>query len=86
MFRGALESIIQLSEWPSELNAICAMRAMLFLSDNLIGKVENRGTEPILQTQHMHFVLICKPLHMYTSKQCNCKNCNNLDTKTKWQT
>ena len=52
MFWGASESIIQSSERPSELDAICAMRAMLFLSDNLIGKVENGGTEPIPQTQH----------------------------------
>ena len=70
---GASESIIQSLEWPSELDTICAMRAMLFLSDNLISKVENGGTEPIPQTQHMHFVLICKPLHMHMSKQCCCK-------------
>jgi len=55
---GASESIIQLSERPSELDAICAMRAMLFLSDNLIGKVENGGTEPIPQTQHMQVLQV----------------------------
>jgi len=64
MFWGALESIIQSSEWPLELDMICAMRAMLFLSNNLISKVDNGGTEPILQTQHMQVLWVA---HQHSS-------------------
>jgi hypothetical protein len=47
--------------------------------------VAEAGARPSSPPVKLHFVWICKPLHAHTSKQCNCKNCDNSDTKTTWQ-